>query len=394
MQIFRKQIVRFTLKGKRATSKTTGAKRHVEQSNKFYGTITANGKRKQVPLTVDRDTSLVMLKRLTRDADVQRANGTPQHVIESRKPLDDLVAAYKTFLASKGGTTDHVEKTITRIERITKTIRATRIVDVDAPRVSSALSRWREASKRPMSVTTSNHYARAIKGLTRWLSQEQKTERDVLSNLRLLNAKSGTKRERRALVPKQIQDLINTTEKSGKRLYGLSPVDRAMLYRVAVFTGLRASELASLRPSSFDLVAKTVTVEAAYSKRRRRDVLPLHNDLIRCLVVWSQSFMLSNDDKQLWRGRWTGDGDGNTNASRMIAKDYKRAGIPLVDERGRHVDFHALRHTFITSLARNGVHPSKAKELARHSTITLTMDVYSHVTTDELRESVNAIPSC
>ena len=39
--------------------------------------------------------------------------------------------------------------------------------------------------------------------------------------------------------------------------------------------------------------------------------------------------------------------------------------------------FHALRHTFITNLARSGVHPKTAQSLARHSTITLTMDRYS-----------------
>jgi hypothetical protein len=42
-------------------------------------------------------------------------------------------------------------------------------------------------------------------------------------------------------------------------------------------------------------------------------------------------------------------------------------------------DFHALRHTFITELVRAGVAPKDAKELARHSTITLTMDRYAHV---------------
>ena len=40
-------------------------------------------------------------------------------------------------------------------------------------------------------------------------------------------------------------------------------------------------------------------------------------------------------------------------------------------------DFHALRHTFITNLAESGVHPKLAQELARHSTITLTMDKYT-----------------
>lgn len=40
---------------------------------------------------------------------------------------------------------------------------------------------------------------------------------------------------------------------------------------------------------------------------------------------------------------------------------------------------HALRHTFISNLARCGVHPSVAQAPARHCTIALTMDSYTHV---------------
>jgi hypothetical protein len=42
-------------------------------------------------------------------------------------------------------------------------------------------------------------------------------------------------------------------------------------------------------------------------------------------------------------------------------------------------DFHARRHTLIIELVKEGVAPKDAKELARHSTITLTMDRHAHV---------------
>ncbi len=53
--------------------------------------------------------------------------------------------------------------------------------------------------------------------------------------------------------------------------------ERALLYRVAAETGLRAGELRSLTARSFALAgdAPTVTVAAAYSKNRREAVLPL-----------------------------------------------------------------------------------------------------------------------
>jgi len=47
---------------------------------------------------------------------------------------------------------------------------------------------------------------------------------------------------------------------------------RALLYRLAIETGLRANEIRSLTRASFDLDACTVTVVAGSSKRRRKDV--------------------------------------------------------------------------------------------------------------------------
>ncbi|MCZ2343894.1 MAG: hypothetical protein LC104_19165 [Bacteroidales bacterium] len=54
----------------------------------------------------------------------------------------------------------------------------------------------------------------------------------------------------------------------------------------------------------------------------------------------------------------------------------------------RVADFHSLRHLFITRLVAAGVHLKDAKELARHSTSTLTIDRYSHV---ELADNAAAI---
>ena len=54
-----------------------------------------------------------------------------------------------------------------------------------------------------------------------------------------------------------------------------------LLYLTAAYTGLRASELASLTPASFDLQSDPpmVVVEAGDSKHRQRDELPLHPEL-------------------------------------------------------------------------------------------------------------------
>jgi integrase len=51
-----------------------------------------------------------------------------------------------------------------------------------------------------------------------------------------------------------------------------------------------------------------------------------------------------------------------------------------------------LRHTFITRLARSGVVPAVAKSLARHSTIVLTMDHYTHTLIGDKRAALDRLP--
>jgi len=63
---------------------------------------------------------------------------------------------------------------------------------------------------------------------------------------------------------------------------------------------------------------------------------------------------------------------------KMLRADLADAGIVYRDDSGRVVDFHALRHSFISNLVAAGVYPETAQTLARHSSVTFTFDRYSH----------------
>ena len=52
----------------------------------------------------------------------------------------------------------------------------------------------------------------------------------------------------------------------------------------------------------------------------------------------------------------------------------KRAGLA-----GKGLTYHALRHTFATALLSRGEHPKVVQSLVGHSSITQTMDTYSHL---------------
>src|SRR6187402_1411794 len=80
-------------------------------------------------------------------------------------------------------------------------------------------------------------------------------------------------------------------------------------------------------------------------------------------------------DLEVARGAWVGE------ALTLAEKAERETSgfLTYRDQEGRVADFHSLRHRFITELVKAGAAPKDAKELARHSTITLTMDRYAHV---------------
>jgi len=115
-----------------------------------------------------------------------------------------------------------------------------------------------------------------------------------------------------------------------------------------------------------------------------------------------------NPENRLWPGRWY------RKAGRMLQRDLKAAReawlkeaptkadrkereksdyLKAVDSAGRIVDFHALRHGFITYLVTAGVPPKVAQLLARHSTITLTMDRYTHLGIVDLAAGLESLPN-
>jgi integrase/recombinase XerD len=239
--------------------------------------------------------------------------------------------------------------------------------------------------------------------------KDRRTANNPLAHLERGNVRLGRRHERRELSDAELVYLFQVARAAG-RVRKMDGPDREVLYLTSVYTGLRASELASLTPESFapDGTPPALTVEAAYSKHRREDVVPLHADLVRLLRPWLAGKCAG---ERVWPGNWA----KHNEAGDMLKADLKTARAEWIgeagddqaerkqrerstfltyrDESGRVADFHALRHTFITRLVRAGVKPKEAQTLARHSTITLTMDRYAHTGLHDVARAVESMPA-
>jgi len=249
--------------------------------------------------------------------------------------------------------------------------------DIDANRVLTSLADLR--TERGIGQRSFNYYLKGCKRFCRWMIKERRaTGVSPLEHLSCIK-QTEFRNKRRALTLDEQRRLLEAAE-NGQTHHNMTGHERALVYRLALQTGLRANEIRSLTVLSFDFKRCTVTVQGGFTKNKETDIL----DLKRSTAADINAFLAG----KLPNVKVFAMPD---QPAKMIKIDLAAAQIPYKTNDGQ-VDFHGLRHSFITNLARQGVHPKDAQVLARHSTITLTMDFYTHVKRDSLRKIVEAQP--
>jgi len=73
--------------------------------------------------------------------------------------------------------------------------------------------------------------------------------------------------------------------------------------------------------------------------------------------------------------------------------DLTTAGIEFLNAKGYRADFHSLRHTLATNLARAGTAPRVAMEILRHSDMRLTSKTYTDAGHLPVADAVLRLPS-
>jgi integrase len=190
------------------------------------------------------------------------------------------------------------------------------------------------------------------------------------------------RKEMRPLTPDEVEILLQSSQNDP--LYAL--------WVVLVTTGMRIGEACALRWADLDLEAGSLHVrqtlkpvpgkglmlgEVKTEHSRRRIVLaPATVQALR--VHQQRQAFLRKLAGDAWQEHGlvfcTRAGGPLGIGSVTFAKDraLAAAGLPRVRT-------HDLRHTAATYLLSQGVHPRVVQDLLGHSTITLTMDTYSHV---------------
>jgi len=160
---------------------------------------------------------------------------------------------------------------------------------------------------------------------------------------------------------------------------------------IAVAAGMRRGEILALRWKHVDFDQETVRVVESLeqTKKTLRFKTP-KTDRFRSIVLPSYAVrelkrlkkeqaeaLLALGVRQTGETLVCGRADGEPHQPRSLTHEFaafmaSRKDLP-------RIRFHDLRHTHATQLLSAGVHPKVAQERLGHSTVTTTMDLYSHV---------------
>lgn len=169
---------------------------------------------------------------------------------------------------------------------------------------------------------------------------------------------------------------------------------------LAIVSGMRQGELLGLQWRDIDLEASRVYVsrqldrektlsETKTDKGRRVIDLPAFAvEVLRAHRARQLEHRLLAgpdwEDHDLVFTTYKGRPLGHRNVIREYAKLLRRAGLP-------HVEFHGLRHTAATLMLIQGVPAKVVQEMLGHSQISVTLDIYSHVTPGMGRDAASKL---
>jgi len=367
------------------TKADSTGRRVTRKVRRWYGKYrNAENKLRCIPLNEHKTAAMAMLTDLVRQTNLRRAGILDQATEHLDLPIDQHVGDFRMYLEANRRSPKHISETIRVVRKVASACGLKVLADLQGATDNFEGHRMIRL-QGGASHRTVNADLVATRSFCRWLIRRKRMHDDPTAGLQRLNEDEDRRKERRALSDEEAQRLYAATYDSNRLVRRLSGPDRAMLYLLAQRTGLRRGELRSLTPNSFDFSAEPsyVTVRAARPKRRRQDMLPLSRDIAEAL---QEHLAGSLPNELVWPGSWW------QISAKMLRQDLADAGIESVDNAGRIVDFHSLRTTFITSLARAGVMPATAQKLARHSDINLTIGTYTRLQMSELADAVGRLP--
>ncbi|MCD6023787.1 MAG: site-specific tyrosine recombinase XerC [Fibrobacteria bacterium] len=272
---------------------------------------------------------------------------TEASTLPVEKHLEDYLKWGK-HAGGKGGLAWSAEHLAHRRSQLREWVRVLGVKTLDEIRYDAFSAVNTDRLARGLAPNTVNHHAWAMVSFLSWCRDRGRVSSNPLESFTSLDRRP--RRERGAFDAGEFRALLDA-----------APPARRLVYRVAAFSGLRRSAIASLRVGDVDFAAGLVTLRWGAAKNRKETVKPLPPRLLlelkaACEARGPQEPLLEFTPRQAARG---------------IHRDMKAAGIALVGNGGRR-DFHSLKASLGTLLDDMGTPPEITQRALDHASFLQT----------------------
>jgi integrase len=332
-------------------------------------------------------------------------------------PLLEHIDLYVDSLRAKGTNAGRVKTTKNRLRESASGSKFRRLSDLNLDKLESWLRK--NISEKGRSASVYNGYVELWIAFGHWLAGKRMTgkswhwngDKRILANpfdgMGRLDTQQDRRRVARSLTEAELVKLLDAARhrpfreamtvrrgpNKGKQVAKVSDdrrakleklgIERALIYKTAVLTGLRANEMRTLRVSDLSFGdVPFVKLQSKNEKNRSGSTVPLRSDLASELKQWidgrARDELVFTVPKGLLR---------------IMNRDLVAAEIPKTDADGCVIHVHGLRTTFGTHLSAAGVAPRVAQAAMRHSDIKLTMGTYTDARLLDTAGAVESLPS-
>ncbi|WP_433581620.1 tyrosine-type recombinase/integrase [Paenibacillus amylolyticus] len=175
----------------------------------------------------------------------------------------------------------------------------------------------------------------------------------------------------------------------------------SIMFVLAIYTGMRRGEILGLRFSDIDFENSMISIRQTLKPRKRIKDGGKNANASRSIPL--SEFVVAELKKQrtmITKEKWDAKENYHNNDLVVCHPDGEPVSLGnfhkfwvriLNNTNMRHIRFHDLRHTFASLMLSAGVHAKVVQEIMGHSSIKVTLDMYSHLIPSMQRSAVNVL---
>lgn len=267
-------------------------------------------------------------------------------------PIKGLFFEFLTSLRADKKVENYVKDVARNLGEILKITKANSISQLSTDTIHKALAKYGE--KR--SNTSRNKVRGFLYHFFEWLIKQDRWDKNPVKAIARLQPVDRIKKR-------------TLSQEDLKKFFEASPRKRRLVYEFVANTGIRRGAAFGLLWEDIDIKNKIMKVRVLRNKTRKELTIPLNEVALRILAEQKPRKNVRKKAKVFNQGIPDKD---------TMKKDIKEAGLDFETADGIF-SFHSLRKQLATDIIKSGQNPKIAQELLGHSSLKMTMGVYTDI---------------